>query len=357
MTETRTREKRYRSKKKMKRWVKWLIIVVLVLFLLVIAVLGYGYWYIKSVSLDDIKSRHQPDENGTSVVEPVKIPGVLEGAVDKAAGLVGKDIEGQDALDVASILLNSGLSLREIKYLQGTAAYDLTTEEKQRIRDLLLEKLKPEEIELLRSITSKYGKTLRILDSDFPIEWVGERDPEKIKEYDRKWDELKKNKAVGTTTNKDAAIEGKEGNNNTGKDSVMVPDKGTDTSGDAEQLDAKATEKKTEINAKYDQKLASLKSTCTAKSNTLLNAILADLDADPKASLSKLQAKFLGQLADAEATCDSQFSQLQAQAKADYKAAGIPATSMPNWKSEYDKAKVAARSAGISAIMKQMNGK
>lgn len=342
-----------KKKKKMRRWLKWLLIIVVTIVVLAVAALTAGYIYLKSISLDDIKSRHPVVTEDIAVgnvdaAEPVKIPKVMEGAVDTAASLVGKEIEGQDALDVAAILLNSGLSLRDIRYLQGNATYDLTNEEKQRIRDLLLKKLTQEEIELLRSITSKYGKSLNILNPDFPIEWVGEKDPEKIKEYESKWQEMQTSK-----TTKPQTSGTKETSTPTETDK---PSTDTTKAGSTE-LTQQQKEKQTEINAKYNQKLASLKTTCTAKSNTLLNAILKDLGSDSKPSLSKLQAKFLGQLADAESACDSQFSQLQTQAKADYKAAGIPATSMPNWKSDYDKAKVAARSAGISAIMKQMNGK
>ncbi|MBD3920706.1 hypothetical protein H8B09_18215 [Paenibacillus sp. PR3] len=345
--------KRVRKKKKMRRWLKWLLIIVVTIIVLVIAALTAGYIYLKSISLDDIKSRHPvetEDNTGSDIKvnEPVKIPKVMEGAVDKAASLVGKDIEGQDALDVAAILLNSGLSLRDIKYLQGNASYDLTTEEKQRIRDLLLEKLTSEEIKLLRSITSKYGKHLVILNPDYPIEWVGERDPEKIKEHEKQWSEMQSGKAAKPQTSGT-----KQPSTSTESDKPSTEP----TKNDSTVLTQQQKEKQKEINAKYDQKLSSLKSTCTAKSNTLLNTILKDLESDSKPSLSKLQAKFLGQLADAEAACDSQFSELQSQAKADYKAAGIPATSMPNWKSEYDKAKVAARSSGIAAIMKKMNGK
>lgn len=354
MTEAKQMEKRKRSSsKKMKRWVKWLIVIILVLLLLVIMALCTGYWYVKSVSLDDIKSRQQLNDNSTSTVESVKIPGVIEGAVEKATSLVGKDIEGQDALDAMAILLNSGLSLRNIKYLQGNATYDLTTEEKQHIRKLLLEKLKPDEIELLRAISSKYGKTLRILDSEFPIEWVGERDPVKIKEYDRKWDELKKSKAIEQNSNKETEMQGKESKKENDSTTISIKDASDNTGLLNEQVSAK----KKEIDKEYDQELTSLKTICTAKSNALLQAILADLESNPNLSLSKLQAKFLGQLADAESTCDSQFSQLHSQAQADYKTAGIPASSMPNWESEYNNAKVATRSNSIAAIVKQMKGK
>jgi hypothetical protein len=291
----------------------------------------------------------------------------MENSVDKAASLVGQDIDGQDALDVAAILLNSGLSLKDIRYLQGNASYNLTTEEKQHIRDLLLEKLTPEEIELLRSITSKYGKYLVILNPDYPIEWVGERDPEKIKENERKWAEMKKEKAAEGSSSTGTKMQGKDDNASAGSTTVSdTKDTSNNTSAKPEtsssdsattQLDEQKATKKKEIDAKYEQKFAGLKSTCTAKSNALLQSITAELNADPDISLSQLQAKFLGQLADAESTCDSQFSQLQSQAQADYKAAGIPVSSMPNWKAEYDKAKAAARASGIATIVKHMNGK
>ncbi|GFN32762.1 hypothetical protein [Paenibacillus xylaniclasticus] len=340
-------------KKKTKRWMKWTIIMVSVLLLLIIAVLGGGYLYIKSISLDDIKSRHSVAENnGSNAVEPAKIPKVMEGAVDKAADLAGEDIEGQDALDVAAILLNSGLSLRDIRYLQGNATYDLTTEEKQHIRELLLNKLKPDEIELLRTITSKYGKTLKILEPDYPIEWVGERDPEKIKDNDRKWIELQqKKKAAEAEENKDKGS-GKEA---LAKEQEVSAQDEVKPSQPSTQLTDKQSKAKQAIDAKYAGKMSSLKSTCTAKSNALLQSILSDVASDPDISLTKLQSKFIGQLADAEGSCDSQFNDLLAKAQAEYADAGISAASMPDWSSEYNKAKSAARSAGISAIAGQLN--
>ncbi|PWW08470.1 hypothetical protein DFQ01_101192 [Paenibacillus cellulosilyticus] len=359
-------EKGTKQKKKMRRWVKWLLIIIITLVVLIIASVGAGYWYIKSISLDDIKSRH-PETSGSVEVttEPAKIPKVMEGAVDKAASLVGKEIEGQDALDIAAILLNSGLSLRDIRYLQGNATYDLTTEEKQHIRDLLLEKLTQDEIELLRSITLKYGKNLNILNPDYPIEWVGETDPEKIKEYEQKWKEMQAAKASGTTSNSGTQVKdvNSSANNSTATNTAETSDNTTtksdttNTNSASAQLDEQQAAKKKEIDAKYDSKFASLKSTCTAKSNKLLQSITAELNANPDISLSQLQTKFLGQLSDAESTCDSQFNQLQSQAQADYKAAGIPTSTMPNWKSEYDKAKSAARASGIAAIAKHMTGK
>jgi|GEM_PF-1404759 len=345
------------KRKPMKRWLKWLIIITLALFLLVVALIGITYWYIKSISLDDIKSRHRvTSEAEANIVEPVKkIPAIMEGTVDKAASLVGKDIEGQDALDVAAILLNSGLSLKDIRYLQGNASYDLTTEEKQHIRDLLLRKLTFEEIELLRSITSKYGKHLVILNPDYPIEWVGERDPELIKEHEREWKKIKEAKRPddGKSTTP-GSTQPKERDAATTTDKSSEPNKPAQSGG---ALTDKQAAAKKQIDAKYDRQLAGLKTTCTATSNSLLQSILKDVAADPDISLAKLQTKFIGQLAEAESNCDGQFNELLAQSQTEYADAGISVSAMPDWKADYNKAKSDARAAGIAAIANKLNNK
>lgn len=110
------------------------------------------------------------------------------------------------------------------------------------------------------------------------------------------------------------------------------------------------TADKTDIDKKYNAKLASLKFECKAESGKLVDAILSVwTDGDPE-TLKGLQAKFLLQAMSAEAACDAKFQALLTQAKAEYTDAGLSHTSMPAWESTYQKEKAAARTAAINKL-------
>ncbi|GBF78500.1 hypothetical protein PA598K_07152, partial [Paenibacillus sp. 598K] len=154
-----------------------------VLGVLLVAAAGLLYWKLTTMDIGAIRDRHvlqgesSPGGAGGGAEDSSgRLPASLSGAVGKADALADKPIQSDDALDAAAILLQSGLSLREMYYLMGQSTETLSTEEKQHIRDLLLAKLDPEEIEALRAITSGYGKHLVILDPDYPIEAVGVKD-------------------------------------------------------------------------------------------------------------------------------------------------------------------------------------
>lgn len=105
-----------------------------------------------------------------------------------------------------------------------------------------------------------------------------------------------------------------------------------------------------EINRKYSDKLATLKSECRSASDKLVDAILSEwTDGNPE-SLKKMQAKFLVKAVKAEAACDAKFHTLLNQAKLDYENNDIPLTSMPDWESTYAAEKSSARSAAIGRL-------
>ncbi|CAM3456107.1 hypothetical protein PALU110988_23780 [Paenibacillus lupini] len=199
------------KKKKLKPWMKWVIGTASFFVILALIFTGIAYYYIKSIDIEDIASRHS-SETADSGEKPVtKLPAIIEKPVEKASQLIGgQKIDSADALDVVAILMNSGLSLKQISYLQGNATTDLSIEEKTKIRELLLSKLSEEEIQLLKSITTEYGIALNILNPDFPIEWVGERDPEKIKEHNAEWKKMSQQSSNGSTKPTDSSVKQEE---------------------------------------------------------------------------------------------------------------------------------------------------
>lgn len=109
-------------------------------------------------------------------------------------------------------------------------------------------------------------------------------------------------------------------------------------------------ERKQAIDQSVTASMESLRATCKAKSSGLVAQIKAEIAADPDAAVDMLQKEFLGQVIEAEAECDSQFAELVGQAKAQYKAAGIAESGLPDWSTEYDNAKADARSAALTEI-------
>ncbi|MBJ6359797.1 hypothetical protein ACFOQM_00445 [Paenibacillus sp. GCM10012307] len=165
---------------------------------------GYLYWKLTSIDLEDIRARQLAkaeqragdsrftgkQDNGVS--QSPELPSVLDHALGTAEEISGQKIAMDDAMDAAAILLQSGLSFTEMYSLLGQSDQQLSVEEKQHIRDLLLSKLSKEDIEALKSITSGYGKYLVILDEGYPIEAVGIKDAAKRKEIVEKAKALKK---------------------------------------------------------------------------------------------------------------------------------------------------------------------
>lgn len=113
---------------------------------------------------------------------------------------------------------------------------------------------------------------------------------------------------------------------------------------------AELEERKQSIDESVTASMESLRATCKAKSSGLVAQIKAEIAADQDAAVDTLQKEFLGQVIEAEAECDSQFAELVGQAKAQYKAAGIAESGLPDWSTEYDNAKAEARSAALTEI-------
>ncbi|WP_435168698.1 hypothetical protein [Paenibacillus glycanilyticus] len=328
------------QRRKLKPWMKWVIGTASFFVVVALIFTGVTYYYIKSIDLKDIASRHNSDVVDGSTEnksEPKKLPAIIEKPVEKASQLIGGEkIDSVDALDVAAILLNSGLSLKQISYLQGNATTDLPVEEKQKIRDILLSKLSDEEVKLLKSITKQYGIGLNILNPDYPIEWVGERDPQKMKENNEAWKKLQQSKPVDTGTKS----EDKPAETSKPTEPEKTP---------APELTTDLKQVKQSIDSKTESQLASLSGTCKAKSNAILQQIVGNADG---VTVEDLQNKYLGKVMEAEGSCDAQFQGIVSQAASSYADAGIDSRAMPDWNAKYEASKQSVRASAISAIAK-----
>ncbi|SFE83888.1 hypothetical protein SAMN05216378_4274 [Paenibacillus catalpae] len=341
-----------KTKKKLKPWMKWLLGTASFFVIVALIFTGVTYYYIKSIDIKDIASRHSSDlaaDSGEKQPES-KLPAIIEKPVEKASQLIGGEkIDSADALDVAAILLNSGLSLKQISYLQGNATTDLPVEEKQKIRDILLSKLSDEEIELLKSITKQYGIGLNILNPNYPIEWVGERDPEKMKENNEAWKKMNQQSNGSTKpTDTGTKTDEKPANTDTKQDDKPAEPEKEPTP----ELTTDLKQVKQSIDSKTEGQLASLSGTCQAKSNSILAQIVGSADG---VTLENLQNKYLGKVMEAEGSCDAAFQGIVSQAASSYADAGIDSSAMPDWNAKYEASKQAVRSSAISAIAKAIN--
>jgi hypothetical protein len=331
------------------RWLRWVLYAGMTAAVLLIAGFGYAYYSIKSIDVEDVIARQEAGGEDTPPASPA-----LSGAIEKASKLSGQEVKPQDALDVAAILLNSGLSLREINFLLGTSDNRLSVEEKQHIRDLLLAKLTEEEIKALRAITTKYGKGLIILDPEYPIELVGVYDPE---ERERIKQELASKKQPDPDPKKEQAEDvvvadpaSKPLNDPTKGDerAVAPPQKEAEPPVVQETPNAKA--QKAEILTVYRKKLDTLQASCTAQVDRFGAEVVAAVK-QAKADKKPLSAKLIdeslrGRLASAEEQCDRRFQSLVAGAEKELKEQQLNGKAeMAEWKRRYEQKKKEERTA------------
>lgn len=332
-----------------KTWEKLVITGVSLFLLLAIGIGGFLYYAINHVDLEGIEKRIEErkqdaqSDNGTT-----KIPGVLDSTIDKAESLTTKSIDPQDALDVAAILLKSGLSMKEMYYLTGKSTDKLSNDEKQKIRDLLLKKLTPEEIKALRAITYDYGKTLVILDPEYPIELVGVYDEAEQARIRKELDAKKKLQVMATKPSPNPGAE------TSTEDPSSSPAPST-TSAPRETLSSEQTA----LRNTYQGKLDTLQNGCTNKVSSLASELSAEIKAGKSSkegiSISSLQSKYLPKIETAEKECDSQFTTLMNDASKSYQEKNMPLQDIENWKSQYEAAKQSAQSEALNSLMAIMS--
>jgi hypothetical protein len=335
--------------KSKKTWEKLVITGLSLFLLLVIAVGGFLYYTINQVDLEGIEKRiEERKQDAQSDEEQAKLPGVLDSTIDKAESLTTKSIDPQDALDVAAILLKSGLSMKEMYYLTGKSTDKLSNDEKQKIRDLLLKKLSPEEIKALRAITYDYGKKLVILDPEYPIELVGVYDEAEQARIRKELEDKKKLQATATTAspNPVADIPAEDPLPSLPPSTTPIPS-GTLSS------------EQTALHDTYQGKLDTLQNGCTNKVSSLAAELSAEIKAGQASeegiSIASLQSKFLPKIEAAEQECDSQFNNLMNDAANSYQEKGLPLQDIENWKSQYEAAKRKAQSEVLNSLMSSIS--
>lgn len=331
----------------LKRWVIYISVSILVV---VLCAGCYIYFILRNTSLGDIEQRlEQRKQDPTSSQEQTELPGILNGTIDKAESLTTKSIDPQDALDVAAILLKSGLSMKEMYYLTGKSTDKLSNEEKQKIRDLLLKKLTPEEIKALRAITYDYGKTLVILDPEYPIELVGVYDEAEQTRIRKKLEARTKSQATATIASPNTSVDTPTEVPFSSPAPSITPPIPTGTS----------SSEQTELRSTYQGKLDALQNGCTNKVNSLASELSAEIKAGQSSnegiSIASLQSKFLPKIEAAEKECDSQFTTLMNDASKSYQEKEMPLQDIENWKSQYETAKRNAQSEALNSLMSIMS--
>ncbi len=338
-----------KQKKELLSWKKWILYILSTLFILVLIIGGYFYYKIRHIDLASIEKRIA-EKKSIQIVDDSQggLPNVLDSIVSRADTMTSKKIDGQDAIDVAAILLNSGLSIKEMYYLSGKSTEELSNDEKQRIRDVLLKKLSPEEIKALRNITSEYGKTLVILDPNYPIELIGVYDEEERRTLIK---ELEKKKNFHTSSTVPSTEPASSGSSDGSKNAVNLTTSSPTMPIPNESLNSDQAA----IRSTYQGKLDTLQTGCTNKVNTLAAELSAEIKANQDSqdgiSISSLQTKFLPKIEAAESECDSQFNELMTHAAAAYQEKGLSLQDVEGWKSQYQTAKRNAQTQALNSLM------
>lgn len=329
-------------------WLKWTLSTAAVILIMACSYVAYLYQQVTSISLEDIEKRVEAQEGGVELqATPKSVPLVVEKTIDIANGFASKPIETQDALDVAAILLKSGLSMKDVYYLTGKSTDKLSNDEKQEIRDKLLAKLTPVEIKALRSITKEYGKGLVILDPNYPIELVGVYDEAEREKIKKELASKKGQDQVPSQVTSSAAPTSKP---------TPIP------SAKVEETPApEATaNRESELEVKYQGLLSQLQNSCNAEASRLVGEIAAKLKSDREAGkslkISELESTYLQRVTQAESRCDSEFNKLMSQAKKDYTAAGSSADPTAQWRKTYEASKEAARNQAIVTLSASLSG-
>lgn len=115
--------------------------------------------YINEPSSESTEDTQIEDTNGGTYNDRI---------ISEVAKNLNQPIKKDDILKAGAIIMKK-LSPSEIVYLLNFSEGDYTKEELLTAREILLNKLSLEDIQILQSIARSYGKSLRILDADIEI--------------------------------------------------------------------------------------------------------------------------------------------------------------------------------------------
>ncbi|NBI29337.1 hypothetical protein [Chengkuizengella marina] len=311
--------------KNLKPWKRRTIITVSFLLIVLLTTITWIYIDLKSKDITDIQERldgrEQVNTSSSEEINPNSLPSSVEGQLKKAEEFADKPIEMGDALDVTSILLNSGLSLKEMQYLTGEVREGLSPEELKHIRDTLLAKLTQEEIDALRQIARYYGRTLDILDPNVKIKGLEEETTTELSQNQEIETEVR---ASESTEDQITSQENDEEPQEQGVGSNIIP----------------VTQ---EVEQKYLNQIETLQHTCDAKANDLAAEISSDIDSKTangeQVTVQYLQSTFLDKLVQAEESCDTQFEDLMTQAEKEFETEGFDPTTIAQWRQTYQNVK------------------
>lgn len=345
--------------RKYKPWIRWSIWIFSSLFALLIVAIVFFYYQIHLIHIDDVLKRHvsvSKDVVGEQVMglddsskaNSAALSSLLTSPVDKANEFASKPINTQDALDVAAILLKSGLSMKEVYYLTGQANENLSNEEKLKIRELLLSKLSKVEIEALRAITTPYGKELKILDPNYPIELIGVYDPEERKKILKELQDKKQQiQQTQQQNNKQEVTANGEGSVSVTQDQSS-PSGTSQTGPVSTPIASKNPTTDPALVATYETKLDSLKANCQGDINRLVSGVVSAKKENKELTAADLQSMFMKKFVDAESRCDSGFNGIVSDASKD----GVSTSVIDGWRQSYRSMKQAGQSSAIGQIQK-----
>lgn len=302
------------------------------------------YRDIRSITIEDIQSRQQLNEGEAveGLLPAKRLPGFLHNAVHQAIKLSGEEIESQDATDAAAILLNSKLSIKEMRALLTMSEQQLSNEEKQAIRELLLEKLTNEEIEALRSITKKYGKHLSILDPDYPIEAVGIEDDVKRQQI---VEQARKQEGASTLPQQSVTDDEKP-------DSPEKQD--SEQSGSIPQISEpeklqKSSEKQ-ELIEKYESRLEKVKAQCTEEAEEWIRKGMQSVKGSGAEKNPADPTSWLESISAAEQKCDQQFQDVLVSAENEFAKNQFSFEVGQLWQQEYELSKDQLRDKAMQQL-------
>lgn len=351
-------------------WQRLLLTGTLIAFVVLAAAVVLIYGRLKTVSLEDIRQRHEAGE--TSAIDAAgtgeSVPPAMQQPLDKAQQMTDKPIKLQDAVDFAAVLAQSKLSAKDIQDLYRATESELGPEELRRVREMLLSKLTQEEIDTLRAIARSYGKKLDILDPNVPIGRAGDdaaggSNPAGGNEGQKSPDNAQvtppANSAAGAEAQKPQSpppqqLQQEKPKPQQPKDEAKLPNEPAgQQGGDSPPADADSEQAHAQARQRYEKELNALKAECEAEAVRLageLSELVRKNGEGDAPAAGKLEA--LAELGEAEARCDQSFAAIVKRAEDEYARSGWDTKDIASWRGQYEAAKESMRAKALQQLGK-----